>query len=754
MKDDGLPNDAPFSERAGAWMSEIERAQNGSAESQYNDRCRVIRKRYRYEDSSSVRTRKYQLLWSNIETLKNAVYAKPPLPTVSRRYRDADPVARVAAEILERAVSFTFDSADFDSSFKQVRDDYLIYGRGCARVYYEPDFGEEKDIDSDAEQVLHEGAVRQSSYQDKGAGERGFSKSSDDGEKDGESQKGDGESQEVKFERVRIRFVQRKDFVHQPSRIWSEVQWVAFRGFLTRKEVKRRFGEKIGKEINLDSASPVDDDQGGRGHGRSGTDAKATVWEIWDKASNKVLWVAKGWPDVLEEGPPYLELDGFFPCPQPAYGTLTPDSLVPVPDYIFYQDQCEEIDQLTARIGALSDALKLVGFYPAGPQGEGSPEVEKAFAPGFENRMIAVQSWSAFKEGGGGGAPVIFLPVEQVLTILEGCVKLRQQLVEDVYQIIGLSDIMRGASDPRETEGAQQLKAQFGGNRVRNRQQEISRFCRDVGRLCGQIIATYCQPSTIAKMTNITLPTQQQVEMGRMQASQQAQIAMMNGQPPPPPPQAPGPTQEDVFGLLRDQLTRKFKIDIENDSTIAGDESKEREDRQGFIVAVTNFMEAWGPMIMQKPDLSGLAGQLLLFGIRAFRVGRELEETIEETVEKLKSMPPPDKGPDPRVQAETVKLQATQMKAQAEVQKSQVDAQSEMQNAQLKLEQAKTQSEFKVAELRLKLLQAEQEHQHKIQEHQHKMAETSLKHEVSTAAIQQKAASQPLPKWPTDQKGF
>ena len=44
----------------------------------------------------------------------------------------------------------------------------------------------------------------------------------------------------------------------------------------------------------------------------------------------------------------------------------------------------------TARIAALSESLKLVGFYPAGPAGEGAPEIERAVTPGFENRHFAL----------------------------------------------------------------------------------------------------------------------------------------------------------------------------------------------------------------------------------------------------------------------------------------------------------------------------------------------------------------------------
>jgi hypothetical protein len=312
--------------------------------------------------------------------------------------------------------------------------------------------------------------------------------------------------------------------------VWSECQWAAFRAFLTRDEVSDRFGAKAGKDIALDADPVASDDDWGR-DGRATTMSsvpKAAIWEIWDKAANRVLWISPGYDEVLDEGPPYLKLEGFYPCPRPAYGTLTPDSLVPVPDFVFYQDQAAEIDQLTARIGGLSDMLKLVGFYPAGPQGEGSPEIEKACTPGFENKLIAVPgNFNAFLEGSKTGVPLAFLPTDQTVQTLQACIELRKQLVEDVYQIIGISDIMRGATDPQETEGAQQLKAQYGGTRVRDRQTEIARFCRDIARLVGQVLAQYCSPATLMAMTNVTLPTRAQQMFAQLAAQQMAAQRMM-----------------------------------------------------------------------------------------------------------------------------------------------------------------------------------------------------------------------------------
>jgi hypothetical protein len=555
----------------GDWLSKLEESRKDDGMERYEERCRMIRAKYRYEGSALVRTRKYQMLWSNIQTMQSAIYAKPPHAVVSRRFRDQDPVARTATEVLERAVNFTFDAADFDTEFKMVRDDFLLYARGVARIFYEPEYETEDDSNKDigdAEDVQRsgmgtgsdpygqpssggpspsQGESRGSALGDSGSGGAGLRENYGQIERGAKSGEPGEREPKLKFENVRIRFVQRADFRHQPARVWSECQWVAFRAFMTKDEIAKRFGDKIGKEIALD-AEPMGGDDAGRddGHSSNSRLKKAAVWEVWDKAKNRVLWLSPGYPDVLEDGDPYLDLDGFYPCPRPAYGTITPDSLEPVPDFVYYQDQAAEIDQLTARIGGLSDALKLVGFYPAGPEGEGSPEIEKAMQPGFENRMIAVQSWSSFLEGGQGKqAPIVWLPIEQVVEIVKACVELRKQLVEDVYQIIGISDIMRGATDPQETEGAQQLKAQYGGTRIKDRQAEIARFCRDIARLVGQVIAQYCSPATVMEMTNMKLPTRaEQMIMKVMAAARQTQIG-----PPPqqgqtavnPPMAAQGP---------------------------------------------------------------------------------------------------------------------------------------------------------------------------------------------------------------------
>lgn len=494
------------------WLSRIESARTSDEMTRWDKRCDIIRKQYKYENSSEAKTRRYQMLWSNLETMGPAIYSKRPKPEVIRRWNDQDRTARQASLMLERCIDYTLDENDFDSVFEQVKKDYQLYARGVARLYYEPVMtvveGDDDDLDgSDVEGPQPE-ADRLAD----------------------EASEGGDPTEVLTFENVKIKFVQRGDFVHEAARTWKEVNWIAFRAFESRDDLIERFGPDIGKKINLDS-KPTREATSSTADTSGAIENKATIWEIWDRTNRKVLWVTPSYPEVLEESAPYLQLSGFYPVPRPAYGTITNESLEPVPDYIMYQDQCEEIDRLTARISALTDSLKLVGFYAAGPEGEGTPAIERAVKPGIENVMIAVKNFDAFKSGGGASAGIVWLPVEQVIKVLEGCVKMRQQLIDDVYQIFGLSDIMRGDGNASETATAQNIKAQYGSVRIRSRQQELTRFARDVCRMVGEIISAHFQPETIMAMSNCPLPTDAEILQQQMQAQEQALIAQAQ-QPP------------------------------------------------------------------------------------------------------------------------------------------------------------------------------------------------------------------------------
>jgi hypothetical protein len=481
----------------------------------WNDRCDKIMKIYtekRKVEGSEVR--RMSLLWSNISVLQPAIYAKQPEPNIMRRFKDDDPVARTASEMMERCVRNSFDTNDFDSVMKAVRDDYLLVGRGTAWARYESELSPLLDKEGNA-------LNKQGEPLDEGA----------------EPPQEPGE--QIDYECVERDYVHWKDFGHNVARTWREVKTVWRKVYMDREAGEQRFGKKKFDQVELDHK--VSDDSEGK-NTESAAEAKATVYEIWDRSSNKVIFLARGAKELLEENEPYLRFKDFFPCPKPVYGTLQTSSLIPVPDYVFYQDQVEEIDDLTARIGALLDQLKVVGLYSATAT-DASEAIQSISMAGNENKIIPVPNWNQFKEGGGLSGMIEWWPVDQVIKVLEGCFTARKQLIDDVYQITGISDIMRGEGDKDETATAQGIKQQWGSVRIRDRQAALAAFARDCARLTAEIIADKFQPETLMDMSNIKLPTQKEVEaaalqqaiaakVAQAQAAQQSQMIGHNGGPP------------------------------------------------------------------------------------------------------------------------------------------------------------------------------------------------------------------------------
>ncbi|MBX5165208.1 MULTISPECIES: hypothetical protein [unclassified Rhizobium] len=635
------------------WQQELERAQRYFKS--WHDRCVKIEKIYldQQSDQTSAAKRRFPMLWANTSVLQPAVYARVPQPVVERRFKDAQPVARIASELVERNLAYTGDEADIDSIMRAVRDDFLLCARGTVWLRYEADF-EPLDMgvlpsDPAAAQSLPESLP---------------------------GRMGGAQPEAISDERVCIDYVHWSDFLHSPARRWKDVTWVARRVPMTDAEMEKRFGtdamasraaEGAGSRTGISQAERLENE------------GKTHVWEIWCKSENYTVWIADGSPVALEVSEPPLDLTHFWPCPRPAYGTMSTSSLIPVPDYVYYQQQCDEIDLLTKRINKLTDQLRLKVFYPSG-DGAISPAIEKAMRPENDMVMVPIPEWAAFTDKGGSKA-IVTLPIDEVQKVLIACMTARKQLIEDVYQITGISDIVRGDTQASETATAQRIKSQWGSIRIRDRQAELARFARDIIRLAGEIICDQFQPETLMVVSGIRLPTmaeKQQVEMQmqqmQMAAQQAAMRAKQTGQPAPPPPEMPPqlqqmmqqPTIDEVVQLLRNDSIRGFQIEIETDSTIEPDEDAEKQRRMEFVQMVGGFMQQAGAMAQQSPMLVPVMVETLLFAARGFRAGRQLESTLEQVGAQLSqaaATPKPEPQPAP---GEMLKLKTAEVKAGAE----------------------------------------------------------------------------------------
>lgn len=521
----------------------------------------------------------------------------------------------------------------------------------------------------------------------------------------------DGDREEVCIEQV-----DRDDFAHGPGRKWKEVPWVQRRAWLDMKEMKDRFEESSG-ELYLRANYTK------RENGEtiaSPHEGKAGVWERWDRIENKVTWFTDGCDEVLDQDEPHLKLRGKFPCPRPAYGTRRPHSLEPVPDMVRIESQLDTINTLTRRIHDLCDKLVVKGIIPAGT--DTGDAVEAAFRNDDASHMLIPIPSMALTAG--AGKLVEWLPIDQVAQAILAAVQARRELIGNVQEILGIADIMRGDTEAQETLGAQQLKAQYGSVRIRDRVTEMVRIARDALCIMAEIMAEEFDLDTLLKMAQMELPTEAEIKrslkeiekaardelkaiadkaeeaamspqaqedpQAAQQAVQQASQQVIAKYQPQIAKLSRAVTQEAVQELLDDTKTDPFIFDIETDSTIFPDEIAEKTARNEFLTALATGMQALMPMV--QTGGAEAAGEILKWSLNPYRPDRAVMMAIDEYVENLANTPPQNQGADEAAkqlaESQMQLAQAELQKAQAQTMKVEADAQGKMQEIQLKSAEA------------------------------------------------------------------
>ena len=602
------------------WRHELTLASR--REDKWTKKASDIEKRYRHENT--VKGKTFNILWANTETLRPALYSSTAKPDVRRRYGVGDAVARGGAMILERSIEAMIDTSDFDVMMEKTVQDMLLAGRGVARVHYKPKYEmirtritlteARSDLEPLARFVDENGDEKEAQFDDNGA----FSIS---------------EEETLVDERVDVEFVPWDQIRFGPARQWSEVKWIAFESIQTREDLVENFGAK-GKSAPLmilpdggDSDLPDD------------IVKRCRVWEIWDKRKQEVIFIGEGSDEPLDVRDDPLNLKDFFPIPRPLYSLETDRTLTPVPEFTLYKDQADELDDITGRIDHLVSMLKVRGVYDAANE-----ELGNLFNT-TEGTMIPAHNWQAFSERGGFRGSMDFVPIESTAQVLVGMYQERIRLIQSIYELTGISDIQRGSTDPRETKGAQMLKAQFSSLRLMPRQKKVERFVRDVFRLMAEVIREVFSPDTMSRITALDVTP-------------------------------------EILDLLRDDDS--YQIDVETDSTVLVDETAEKAAVAEYLQAVGGFMQ----LVKAGGIPYEVALKILLWASRRFKVSREVEDLLE-------SLPA---GQD-----------TTDVKDQATIMKEQQKAQIAQQRLQLDAAKLSSSERLKLRELELKEQELEQE---------------------------------------------
>ena len=544
---------------------------------------------------------KFNLFWSNIEVLKSSLYAKPPNVDVSNTHKDSeDDISRVAANILQRMLNNDCEDDDestYPEITRQAVGDYLVVGLGQVWYRYEVETAKNKTepvVDQQTGAVLAEPI----------------------------------EYEAIVSEDAPADYVYWEDFWWSPARVWQDVRWVARRVYMNREELIARFGEKIGKAIPVSKQKTKSD---ALGHINDPWE-KAGVFEIWDKTTKCAYWHVMGFNLICDYKKDPLALKGFFPCPQPLMANLTTSKFVPRADYLLAQDQYSQIDELTTRIKYLTKACKVIGVYD-----KNSTPIGRVFQEGMENQMIPVDNWAAFAEKGGLKGQMDFVPIEIIAAVIEKLTMQRDTIKGALYEVLGIGDIMRGMTNPDETLGAQQLKAQFGGNRLQFKQQQIGAWVAGGQRIRAQVICDRFQPQTIMQRSNI-------------EHSPDAGMA-----------------QQAIEFLKAPGDNKFYRISVESETMAMVDWAQERDSRTQFMQAVGSFVQSVTPLLQTNPEAAPAVMQMMKWGLGGFRVSKEIETVLDQAIAAASANDKGKQPPGPAEQAEIdkVKSEVTKNKTQS-----------------------------------------------------------------------------------------
>lgn len=618
----------------------------------------------------------FNILFSNVETLLPALFSQTPRPVVQRRFKDEDPLGKAAAMAAQRMLEFLCDTnvegyETFDQAMRYATLDGLLPGRGVTSVKYDAEI-----IDSDPPVVKWEQVCPDS---------RGWDK---------------------------VYFGYAKK--------WSKVPWLAYEEFLDKEECERLFGETVTSKITFTKGEDEDDDEKGTGTGgrddadEQGSRKTALVYQIWDRSGGKrILYISPAYNDgYLKEEDDPLGLTGFFNCPRPLQFIEKSNDLLPVAMYKLYENQAKELNKITVRLGRVVEALKVRGLYDGALGADLGRLLE-----GSDNTLVPTDSASQLSTEKGLDNAIWFMPLEKLIVVATNLVAAREQCKRVIYEITGVSDIIRGQSVASETLGAQKIKESWGTMRLKRLQKEVQRYSRDVLRLMLEIAATKFSVETWASATGLPFVTSAQKQQAQMIAQMQQQQAIaqpqMPGQPPAAPPIDPeiqkalsAPEWEAVLELLKNDMQRSYRIDIETNSTIDVEATEDQKQIGDFMNAMGQLMAGLTPMVETGGMPFEAAQSLLLAVVRRFRFGTEVED-------HFKNMKPPQKA-----NPEADKAKAEMAKAQQEMQVRQAEMQMEQQQfqAEMQMEQQKSQ-----AEMQMEVMKAKMEAQMTMQLEQAKM---------------------------------
>jgi len=631
--------------------------------------------------------RRLNVWWYCINTLLPAFYSSTPKAEVNLRKRTGGIPYELGSVILERNTQYAMDMHfDFDKVGYNAALQFLLTGQGVLWARYAAKFEkvfQEIAVIKDPSGQLIDGTGQPYTGDTEilqPAGSNLFIASL--------------EIEKKVSEKAILDIVQYNDYDCSDARNESEIEWQSRKAFLDRMQAEELFGREVADDLTYDSFPEIIKKDISRNEDKY--EGKAELHEIWCEATNKVYWLQKnGEKPIIESSEPPTKFERFYPC-SVIRQSCDPDSVIPVSDYAHVKDQILEVERLTTRIHAVTQAIRTNFLYDAAM----GQQVEQVFSGDLKGTPVT--NWPSYKGRGGMGAGMEFYPVEpfvNALNVLQGA---RQTALQQLYETLKVSDLLRGTSEQYKSATANRLENQWSSLGLVVRQNMFSKFVSDAISNLGTIIAEQFEEETIMDVGDanvlieptIYIPPPPPMPEPGPEGMPPGDTGMAP-MPPMAPPQ-PDPQQlledmkQQVMGILRDNKQRNYRIQIASDSMVAIDQQQQQQDGAMLIEKAGMFFDQMRGLVEQYPPLLDFSLSLFQNMIKRMKGGKELDGIftkamqqigeIAKAKEEAAKQPPP---PDPTTLEVQGRLQIAQVESQAKIQVMQMEMQDKATKNQL-----------------------------------------------------------------------
>lgn len=628
-------------------------------------------------------SRQLNVWWYVVNTLLPAYYSSTPKVEANLRKSAGAMPYQLAAVLLERNSQYALDEYfDFPLVGLQSALQFLLTGESVLWSRYEADIGQ-KSTEIALLRDPAGGLVDQDGNPYDAQGMQLV-------EGDGGAVIATMQGEQKTDERAILDLVKHTDYLTNDARDESEVEWRARRAYLDRDKAEAMFGRDVASSLSFnmfpEHAKRTGDKDSDTHEG------KAELWEIWCEASGKVYWTQNnGDKSVVESGPPPIKFAGFYPCVVMA-ASVSPESNIPVSDFTHAEDQIMEVERLTTRIHGLIQAVRANFAYDASL----THKIEELLTGDL--RGIPITNWPSYKSRGGLASALEFLPVGNYTQALEVLMTARQQALEQLYETLKVSDLLRGVSEPTKTATANRLESQWSSLGLIVRQNQFARF---IGEAIGKLAAIIGSKFSDAKILEVG--DAQNLFAQAVQDPMQAQRL-----------------QAEVMRIIRSEVERCYRIEVASDSMVALDQRQERQDGVDLMASAGSFFQQLTGIIEQFPPALQMGLSLFQYTLRLYRGGKEMEPVFMNLLQSAaqyteqKAQEAANAPQDPKLVEAQTRMQIAQLEAQSASERAQMEmevtrakAQAEIMKSQAEMLHREKELEIKMMELQLKLVEVQ-----------------------------------------------